>query len=1277
VAVTNPATGARALERLRVVPYLPRLVVEWMNEDPGQTFRELQGSAMFVDLSGFTTLSERLGRKGKAGAEELADAIGERFASLLAIAYDNGGGLLKFGGDALFVMFDGPGHEERACQSAVAMNRELHASGRIEVGGELARLSMSASVHSGAFHGFLVGDTHRELIVTGPATTTLVALEGAAHPGEILISDETARALTAPVLGGRRPLGVVLLDNAGLSDHPAPDHVVAESDAVLSCVPRALRSLLLAGALEPEHRRVTISFLHFDGVDEELERGDVEHVTELLEEVVGVVQRAAERYHVTFLGSDIDANGGKLILATGAPTHSRDDEGRMLRALHEIVTQSPGIGLRIGVHRGQVFAGDIGPAYRRTYTVMGDAVNLTARLMAKAKPGEILASASVLESARTPFETEPLEPFLVKGKAEPVVAARVLGPSSSETARTAGADLVGRETELTALLHAAAEARAGTGSLVVVVGDAGMGKTRLVQELRARAADLVQLTMACEVYESSTPFFPFRALLRAVLEISDETARALTDAIRGVAPELEQWTPLLGPVAGIDVPETEATLLLEDRFRSSRLAEVMTALLSSVLVMPTLVVVEDAQWMDEASAELLARIASDLQTRPWLVCVTRRREEGGFAPQPDGMTTLDLDSLGEAETRRLFENVAATNVNVNELAAMVERSGGNPLFVKELADAASSGSLGEILPDSIETLIAARIDRLPPRDRAVLRQASVLGQSFTLTLLEAVVDDPEGSEDSVRRLDDFVVVEGPSKFAFEHALVRDAAYEGLPYRSRRRLHARAADFLVETSEDATAHTELLSFHYFYAERHSEAWHYSRLAGTRAARLFASVDAARLYQRALDSSASVRDLDPHEVRSVREALGDVHERLGNFAEAERTFRVVQRGVKHDPVARARLLLKVARVHGWQGRYPQALASITRGLRLVEAVETEEAARQRCELLAWYARFCHQSGRPSKAVKWSTIAVEASESAGEKSALADALQILDWAYEDLGSFDRATTLPRALSLYEELGDLPGQASVFNSMGAAAHARGDWSTALEHFERTRAIVERTGDAVMHGTCSANVAEIALDEGRLDDAEPLFRDALRTWEAAGIRAGVVFAKRNLGRCATWLGRPAEASELLEEALAEARAAGAHGEVVATRARLAELRYISGETDEALITVDDLLTGIGRDDAEDVTPQLHRLRAVCLLELGDQAEATAAFLRSSEAARARSADYELALTSWTSARSVDDKHRIAQAEALLVALGVVGAPDLLAGAPRLIAIGTSRRPEG
>jgi tetratricopeptide (TPR) repeat protein len=882
-----------------------------------------------------------------------------------------------------------------------------------------------------------------------------------------------------------------------------------------------------------------------------------------------------------------------------------------------------------------------------------------------------------LESSRTPFETEALEPFFVKGKADPVAAARVLRPSSSEAAGTAGTRLVGRDAELAALLRAADGARAGHGSFVVVAGDAGMGKSRLVHELRTQAADLVHMTMACEVYESSTPFFPFRGLLRAVLELSDDTALSLTEAVRDVAPELEPWTPLLGSVAGIDVPETEATALLEDRFRSSRLAEVMTELLSHILVMPTLVVVEDAQWMDEASAELLARIASDIEERPWLVCMTRRRDEGGFAQHVDGMTTLSLDALGEAESRQLFEHVASGNINVNELAAVIARSGGNPLFVRELADAASSGALGDTLPDSIETLIAARIDRLPPRDRAILRQASVLGQSFTLTLLEAVVDDPTGSEDAVRRLDDFVVSDGPSKFAFEHALVRDAAYEGLPYRSRRRLHARAADHLVETEDGARAHTELLSFHYFYAERHSEAWHYSRLAGARAARMFASVDAASLYQRAIDSSASVRDLDPLEVRSVREALGDVHERLGNFAEAERTFRVVQRSVKDDPVARARLLLKVARVHGWQGRYPQALASITRGLHLVEVVESEEAARQRCELLAWYARFCHQSGRPAKAVEWSTIAVEASESAGEKSALADALQILDWAYEDLGSFDRATTLPRALSLYEELGDLPGQASVFNSMGVAAHARGDWSSALAHYERTRAIVERTGDAVMHGTCSANVAEIALDQGRLEEAEPLFREALRTWQAAGIRAGVVFAKRHLGRCASWLGRGDEATELFEEAIEEARAAGAHGEVVATRARLAELYYLSGKTDEALALVDDLLTGIGRDDADDVAPQLQRLRSVCLLSLGRELEAATASERSLEAARAREADYEAALTTWIWARAVDDAQLVAQAEAVLAGLGVVAAPDLLAGAPRLIAIGTRRRPEG
>ena len=189
VAGDQAASAARAAA---IAPYLPRLVIEWMHESPGAIHRELESTLVFVDISGFTKLSERLARRGKLGAEELAVTIDSCFEQLLEIAYGYGANLLKFGGDALLLLFSGDRHEVRSSQAAIAMRRKLREVGHLRVGDQTVSLRMSVGLHSGLFHLFLVGDAHRELLLTGPGVSATVGMEAAADAGDILVSEQTA-----------------------------------------------------------------------------------------------------------------------------------------------------------------------------------------------------------------------------------------------------------------------------------------------------------------------------------------------------------------------------------------------------------------------------------------------------------------------------------------------------------------------------------------------------------------------------------------------------------------------------------------------------------------------------------------------------------------------------------------------------------------------------------------------------------------------------------------------------------------------------------------------------------------------------------------------------------------------------------------------------------------------------------------------------------------------------------------------------------------------------
>ena len=361
----------------------------------------------------------------------------------------------------------------------------------------------------------------------------------------------------------------------------------------------------------------------------------------------------------------------------------------------------------------------------------------------------------------------------------------------------------------------------------------------------------------------------------------------------------------------------------------------------------------------------------------------------------------------------------------------------------------------------------------------------------------------------------FVTRDEAGTVRFTHALVRDAAYGGLPFRRRRALHAAVGETIEREAADPEDQAELLSMHFFNSDQPEKAWRYSLVAAERARSIYANYEAAEFYHRAIDAARALKAPPAPEWGTVHEALGEVEERLGLFAEAKVAFRTARRLAAGDQVAEARLCLKEARIQEAAGRYSEAVRWIRRGERILEGVSIEEAVRQRAQLTVWQAVMRQSQGRHREAVRWCERAIVLAQEAGDQDALAHAYYILDWAYMDLGQPEMAIYSERALTIYRALDDLPGQAVVYNNLGAWAYYQGRWTEALEFYEQGREARERTGDAVSAAMGTCNVGEILSDQGRLDEAEPLFRAALRVWKAAGFRAGVAEAEMHLGRLA------------------------------------------------------------------------------------------------------------------------------------------------------------------
>jgi predicted ATPase/class 3 adenylate cyclase len=1252
--------------RAALTPYVPRLTVEWLADNEDRVWRELEGTMAFLDISGFTAMSEQLAREGKAGAEQVTEVMNTTFGALLDVAYPYGGSLLKFGGDALLLFFDGEGHTARAARSAHEMRRTLRAIGRPRTTAGTVTLKMHVGIHSGPFLFVLAGSDHRELIVTGPDASATVRMEAAAEAGEIAVSGAAARLLPGGVLGDPRDDGFLLVSapDAELAERPLP---AVDDLPLVDCVPRLIRAHLTSDLAEPEHRQAAVAFIRLSGTDALVRGKSAAEAASAVAEVVDAVQDAAAEHEVCFLESDIDRDGARIVLVAGAPRVSENDVERMLRTVRAAVDAETQLPLSIGVSQGRVFAGEVGVPFRRTYTILGGTAALAARLMAQAAPRQILVPADVLDASATRFAERALEPLKLKGLAEAVHTVSLGGiEGTRKPSATQAAPLVGRQRELAVMGAALAPVRLGFGTMLELVGDAGVGKTRLLDEFGATAgADLARVGARCDQYKSSTPYFVFRSLLRPLFpgELGGtprDNAELLRATVERVAPELEPWLPLVALVLDVDVDSTREVDDLDPAFRRARLHGVLEQLLRALLPSAALILLEDVHWIDEASSELLRHLGATNADRPWAICCTRRPGEDGFVAAagvpPIAAMTVMLEPLHDDAAAELVRAVAGEALDNAAVGAIVRRAGGNPLFLNELATSAGHEGTEE-LPDTVGAVVGTRIDRLDPADRALLRWASVLGVVFDGNVIADVLDGDTaasaGSE-AWERLTEFIERDPyvAGGFRFRHALIRDAAYEGLPFRRRRELHARVGEVLELRHADSVEEVaELLSLHFSLALDAERTWRYSLLAGDRARAKFANVEAAEFYRRAVDVASALALADA-ERAAAWEALADVSAPAGRLRDAQEALGQA-RGLAAAE-AQAELMLKEGLLREEQGAYAEALRWYARGEQAAASIaDADERARREVELKRARAQARFRQGRYDEALVLASMVIERATGLHDMRDLAHAYYLAHMIHTFRGDEERHAFRGLALPIFEEIGDLVGQASVLNNLGIEAYYEGRWDEARDLYERSRALRERIGDAINVATTTNNIGEIESDQGRFDEAEQSFRETLRIVEAAGHLLLTAVARGNLGRVASRVGRYDEADELLRGAAEQLEDIGAAPFAVELQARHAELRGLRGDDPAAVVAAADAaarrLDEAGVPAA--VRVLLERVRGVALVRAGRSVEARASLAEALDVAERAHADYEIALTLRAIAR-LDDEESL-RAHEIFTRLGV------------------------
>ncbi len=1212
--------------------HVPPVALTWDDQAPGELWRVVDGTLVFADVSGFTALTEKLSRRGRIGAEEIVETLNRVFGPMLRIAGARGGELLKFGGDALLFLFRGDDHAEQACDAAAEMRTALRQAAAVPTSVGRLSLKMSVGIHSGEIHLFLVGSPTRELLILGPGATATAEAEKAAEAGEIVVSPPTAARLASDAVRSRAD-GELLLRRRSAHTAAGDAFVVPEVDRerLNGLFPHALGEYLDPGVPDPEHRSVSIAFIKFSGTDALLGGPGPDALAEALHRTVSIVEEALEPEGISLLATDLDSDGGKFFLGSGIPRAFDDNEGRMLRALRRIADADSPLPLQLGINRGHVFAAEVGIPERGAYTGMGDTTNTAARIMSKAPAGKLFAHPAVLEHSRTRFAVQPAGPFPMKGKAVPLLVYDVgeeLGTREEATAE-ARLPFLGRDEEIATVRDALAEALSGSGGVVTVAGVTGMGKSRIVREALEGIFVEHKVVVRAEPYGAASAYRVFRDPARRLLGIErDEPevmGQALLTALGRVAPDLLPMAPLLADLVQVDVPSTPEVDQLDPQYRPDRLADAVVRLMDETLPGRLLVVAEEAHWADAASARLLERIGVASEGRPWAVVAVRRPDPGGFAPGSG--TRVILPPLPpEVIEALVIAATESTPLRPHEIAAVVDRAEGNPLYVEEVTSVALGAGSLEALPESVGAAMSAQIDLLPPHARRILRYCAVLGRSFRVEVLRRTLEEDGLTVDpaDIAGLAGFLEPDGPHRMRFRNSLVRDAAYEGLAYRIRAKLHRAAGGTLERMSTDLDADATTLALHFWRAGDAERTWRYAQMAGAEARLAYANVDAAEQYERALEVSRRVPGISDAERAATWAILGDLRELAGVLDGSIDAYRRASE-LTDDPVARADFMARRARAHSRAGANRTAVRTISAARRLLDQAPSEEGREVSVRLDYQMAVARLGQDKPMEGRRWAERAVASAREINSWFILIRALNILDFADQQLGRAGVGAHTREALEISMAHGDAPQESVARANLGVLAFYAGRWAEAVEWLTTSSRVAIDAGNDFGAAETDLTYADILIHQGRLDDAERILSTATRILRASGIEDFAAHAQVLQARIHLARGELDAARGQAGDAVNAYQEMGSGVDALEASLVLAEVAVEAGDSSRALATVDEAQQATHGEGASlEARSQVVRGRALLALDRLD--EAGAAITIGLAAARDQGLPFEEAL---------------------------------------------------
>ncbi|TME82299.1 MAG: hypothetical protein E6I45_06215, partial [Chloroflexi bacterium] len=1062
----------------------------------------------------------------------------------------------------------------RAARCALAIASEL---GDLEVEGDV-RLSVKVGICAGEVAATHVGglDGRWLFLLAGDAVGQLSEVEREMQSGLVVASPQAWSLLSSRFVGQALRRGHMRITTSQQDAELRPmewvDLPAEQQDKVRAYIPPVSLARLDAGQADwlAELRRTTAVFVNVRGV-----ANDTPDAIQLLHQVTVAAQRVFGRYDGWLKELTMDEKGTTLVGAFGVPPFSHeDDPGRAINAALEVQSEIRELGLRagVGVATGPAFCGPFGNAKRRDFAILGQNMNLAARLMQAADDDGVLVdgdthagSADRQTLERQTFER--LAAFVLKGLTTPIDVYRVRGtPAPDHPTR-----LVDRINEQAIASMTLDEVKDGNGALVVLEGEPGIGKSKLIGEWirRARAEGVETITSAAAAIESGTPYHAWRSVFERIFRldavVDHASRRAVTLAALGSDKEILDLAPLLDPILSLDFPDNEVTGQLDAEVRADNTRDLLIRVLRDAAESgPHMIVLEDVHWLDSASWLLLLRARREI---PGLLLVVTTRPIGDasdpLAALREDARTLRLQPLSRDDAIALTcERTGASRI-ADAVAAVVEdRAEGNPLFIEQLTYALRDGGrivvengllrvtgtetlAGPMIPDTIQRVITTRLDQLPPAEALTLKVASVVGQKFALRTLADVypleIETPAlvGHLETLTRLD--LVAPTPlapePTWEFRHVITQEVAYNLMLSTQSRELHRALAEWYERTyAADLSPFHAFLAHHWRKAGNPARAVDHLELAGAQALRTFANEEAIGFLEDALKLAADERiAIDPARQGRWRLELGEAYVHMSRYREGRDHLEAGLRHLKRP--APGSNFQQAASLVGELLRQVAHRLGLRRGKRALDE-------QQRAVLIATfraYERLAEASyySRETLLPLYCVIRIlNEAESSGIPAEIARG-------YAGTGALFGVVPLPRvaewylhrALERLKEVDDLTTHEIVNVVVGFYYIGAGMWEPAREQFRTVRGTARRMGDRRRLDDAVSNLMELEYLQGGFRGAAELADEVVASarsrndhrFEAEGL-AGKAYSAWQLGDSVEASGSLASLRKLLAD---------------------------------------------------------------------------------------------------------------------------------------------------